>query len=298
MPAEVIFRPREELLTFEEISRLVGIAASHGVRKLRLTGGEPLLRADLPELVRILRGVRGIEEIALTTNGLQLAEQAQPLADAGLDRLNVSLDAVDEEAFQLISRRTGIERVLAGISAARSSGFRQVRLNAVSLRGLTEEQVLPLINFASSQGLQLRFIEFMPLDADDAWAGSKVLSGDEVRAIIEDALGSMTPLAVSDPHQPATDYRLADGTRIGFINSVTQPFCDSCNRLRLTAEGQFRNCLFSTEDWGVRDLLRNGGTDPQIAEVLLDCVRHKRPAHGIGEPGFQKPARPMYEIGG
>ncbi|MEM9352350.1 MAG: GTP 3',8-cyclase MoaA [Planctomycetota bacterium] len=298
MPAEAVFRPREELLTFEEITRVVEIAAGYGVSKLRLTGGEPLLRAGLHKLISMLRGVQAIEEIALTTNGLLLPEQARPLADAGLDRLNVSLDAVAEEAFQQISRRQGVDRVFAGIEAAQLAGFKKIRVNAVSLRGLTESQVVPLIEYARSLGLQLRFIEFMPLDADDAWVGSDVLSGDEVRTIAEDAFGPLQPTPGPDSHQPASDYVLSDGTLIGFIDSVTQPFCATCNRLRLTAEGQFRNCLFSTEDWDVRELLRSVGSDQQIAEVLRECVRQKRPAHGIGEAGFQKPERAMYEIGG
>jgi cyclic pyranopterin phosphate synthase len=299
MPAEVVFRPREELLSFEEIARVAEVAAEEGIRTIRLTGGEPLLRRDLDRLVALLVAIPGIDEVTATTNGVLLAEQAAGLAAAGLTRLNVSLDAIREPAFERLTRRHGLERVLAGLAAARIAGFRAIRINAVSIRGLSEEEIVPLAEFCRREGFHLRFIEFMPLDADGGWEDERVLSGDEVRAILAREIGPLEPLAVGDLGQPAVDWRWADGGGlVGFIDPVTRPFCDRCDRLRLTADGQFRNCLFSTTEWDVRAALRGGGTDAEIAALLRACVAAKRAAHGIGSPGFERPARAMYEIGG
>jgi GTP 3',8-cyclase len=299
MPLEAVFKPREDLLTFEEISRVARVAAALGVRTIRLTGGEPLLRRDLPELVRQVAAVPGIEEVALTTNGLLLAELAAPLARAGLARLNVSLDALDPAVFEAIARRSGLERVLAGLAAAREAGFRSIRINAVSMAGLTESEIVPLARFCRAEGFHLRFIEFMPLDAEEAWEQGRVLSGADVRAILEREFGPLVPEPAADPGQPARDLRFADGHGVvGFIDPVTNPFCDRCDRLRLTADGQFRNCLFSTVEWDVRDVLRGGGDDAAIARLLRDCVAAKRAAHGIDTPAFERPARAMYQIGG
>jgi GTP 3',8-cyclase len=299
MPLEATFRPREELLTYEEIARVARVAAGHGVRTVRLTGGEPLLRRDIAALVGLLAGLPGIEEVSLTTNGLLLADLAAPLRRAGLARLNVSLDSLREEVFERIARRTGLDRVLAGLAAARQAGFHSIRINAVSMRGLTEEEIVPLARFCRSEGLHLRFIEFMPLDAEEAWSKARVLSGDEVRAILVREVGPLVPVETGDPGQPASDYAWADGIgRVGFIDPVTRPFCDRCDRLRLTADGQFRNCLFSTVEWDVREVLRSGGSDAAIAALLRECVAAKRAAHGIDTPQFERPARAMYEIGG
>jgi len=299
MPLEATFRPREELLTYEEIARVARVAAGHGVRSVRLTGGEPLLRRDIAALVGLLAGLPGIEEVSLTTNGLLLADLAAPLRRAGLARLNVSLDSLREEVFERIARRTGLDRVLAGLAAARQAGFHSIRINAVSIRGLTEEEIVPLARFCRSEGLHLRFIEFMPLDAEEAWSKARVLSGDEVRAILVREVGPLVPVETGDPGQPASDYAWADGIgRVGFIDPVTRPFCDRCDRLRLTADGQFRNCLFSTVEWDVREVLRSGGSDAAIAALLRECVAAKRAAHGIDTPQFERPARAMYEIGG
>ena len=299
MPAEVTFRPREELLDYEEITRVAAVASRLGIRTIRLTGGEPLVRRDLDRLVRLLVDLPGIEEVALTTNGILLAEQAELLAVAGLTRLNVSLDALSEEAFARIARRSGLAAVLAGLAAADAAGFRSIRINAVSIRGLSEAEIVPLAEFCRRAGLHLRFIEFMPLDAEQAWADDRVLSGAEVRAILEREIGPLEPLEPTDPGQPAADWRWADGGGlVGFIDPVSHPFCDRCDRLRLTADGQFRNCLFSTSEWDVRQVLRGGGDDPAIASLLQECVAAKRAAHGIGLPGFERPARAMYQIGG
>ncbi|HEX3871092.1 MAG TPA: GTP 3',8-cyclase MoaA, partial [Pirellulales bacterium] len=227
MPAEdVQFKPRDELLTFEEIERVARVAARMGVNKLRLTGGEPLVRREIWKLVELLRRAPGIDDIALTTNGLLLAEQAERLKDAGLDRLNISLDSLDRKTFEQIARRPGLDRVLDGIFAARKAGFDRIRLNTVAVRGLTEREIVPLVEFARRHQFELRFIEFMPLDADGRWKNADVLSGDEIRVTIENAIGPLEPLPVVEPSQPATDYRFVDGSGcIGFINPVTQPFC-------------------------------------------------------------------------
>jgi GTP 3',8-cyclase len=300
MPDEnVRFLPRREILTFEEMERFVRVVANLGVNKLRLTGGEPLVRSGLPELVARLAAIEGIRDIALTTNGILLEEHAQPLRDAGLTRINISLDALTEETFKKIARRDGLDRVLAGIHAARRAGFQKIRLNAVAIKGVTEPEVVPLANFARANGMEMRFIEFMPLDAENHWQHDQVLSGEEIRRQIEAAIGPLVPAPRPDPSQPATDYRFTDGSgAIGFINPVTQPFCEDCNRLRLTAEGKIRNCLFSTVEWDARALLRGGGTDKDLAQLVRDCVQAKKPGHGIDSPNFVRPERAMYEIGG
>lgn len=300
MPDENIrFKPREELLSFEEIVRFVHVVAQLGVNKLRLTGGEPLVRSGLDELVRQLAGVPGIEDIALTTNGLLLADHAERLKHAGLNRVNVSLDTLNEATFQRIARREGLSRVLEGIAASQRVGFEKIRLNAVAIRGITEDDIVPLGEFARRHGLELRFIEFMPLDAEEQWQSDLVLSGEEIRRALEDGFCALLPAARPDPSQPATDYEFADGVgRIGFINPVSQPFCSDCNRLRITAEGQVRNCLFSTTEWDARAVMRGGGTDEQLAELVRESVLAKKPGHGIDSPEFLRPQRSMYQIGG
>ena len=300
MPNENIqFRPREELLTFEEIERFVRVSARLGVRKLRLTGGEPLVRRDLPSLVARLSAIAGIEEIALTTNGILLEEQAAALKAAGLARLNVSLDAMSEATFQKIARREGLDRVFAGIAAARAAGFRRLRLNAVAIRGITEDEVVPLARYAREQECELRFIEFMPLDAEQRWDTSQVLTGEEIRRRLEAEFGPLREAPRPDPSQPACDFEFADGIGgIGFINPVSQPFCGDCNRLRITAEGQIRNCLFSTAEWDARAVMRGGGDDEQLARLIVDCVAAKKAGHGIDSPEFIRPERSMYQIGG
>ena len=299
MPEQVQFLPRTELLTFEEIVRFVRVAASLGVNKLRLTGGEPLVRAHLSELIRQLARIPEIDDIALTTNGILLAEQAADLQQAGLQRLNISLDGLREETFQRIARREGLERVLEGIQVARQLGFEKIRLNAVAIAGITEEEIVPLGEFARHHQLELRFIEFMPLDAEGNWQQDQVLSGAAIRRRLEQAFGTLVPTIRKDASQPAVDYEFADGGgRIGFINPVTQPFCADCNRLRITAEGSVRNCLFSTTEWDARHVIRGGGEDCELEQLLRDCIAAKKPGHGIDSPEFVRPQRAMYEIGG
>lgn len=299
MPAENMpFLPRPELLTFEEIAEVVTVFASLGVTKLRLTGGEPLVRRDLPVLVRLLRQIAGIDEIAMTTNAMLLADKAVALREAGLDRLNISLDTLDRAQFREITRRDGLQAALDGIAAAQAAGFDDIRMNSVAAKGLIESQIVPLVDFALQRDLTLRFIEFMPLNATGKWDESDVLTGAQIRRVIEDAFGPLAPVAGSDPSQPATDYRTEQGGRVGFINSVSQPFCEACNRLRLTAEGKIRNCLFSTTEWDLREPLRSGADRDALKTVIRECVRAKAKGHGIGTPEFVKPERAMNQIGG
>jgi cyclic pyranopterin phosphate synthase len=300
MPGEgVRFLPRREILTFEEITRFVRVCAGMGIRKVRLTGGEPLVRAEVARLVEQLVQIPGIDDVAMTTNGLLLGQHAEALRRAGLHRLNVSLDTLNEETFQRIARRSGVQQVLEGIDRAIQVGFTKIRLNAVAIRGITEAEVIPLAEFARERHLELRFIEFMPLDAEHAWQRDLVLKGEEIRALMEQYYGPLEPAPRPDPSQPAVDYFYAGGQGVvGFINPVTQPFCHECNRLRITAEGQVRNCLFSTQEWDARRLLRSGASDEEIADLVRECVGAKKPGHGIDQPDFVRPARAMFEIGG
>ncbi|HUQ69778.1 MAG TPA: GTP 3',8-cyclase MoaA, partial [Planctomycetaceae bacterium] len=236
MPEEnVQFMPRADLLTFEEIERVARIAATMGITKLRLTGGEPLVRRELHKLVELLAVIPGLHDIGLTTNGLLLTDQAQGLYDAGLRRINVSLDALSPEAFKKFTRRDGFEQVLSGIRAAQRAGFDPVKINAVSVRGMTEDEIVPFGHFARETGCEVRFIEYMPLNAENHWERGKVLFAHEILERLTQEIQPLLPLADQDPRAPATDYEFADGVgRIGFIASVSQPFCMSCNRIRLT----------------------------------------------------------------
>jgi cyclic pyranopterin phosphate synthase len=300
MPLQVRFKPRDEILRFEEIERFVRIAASFGVDHVRITGGEPLVRKDVPLLVQKLSRVHGIVDLALTTNGILLTQQAAALKEAGLHRLNISLDAISEESFRLIARRDGVQRVLDGVLAARRAGFQRIRLNAVAMRGITEPEIVPLAQFARKHAVELRFIEFMPLDGDAQWNDSRVLSGDEILAVLSAEFGPLTTAARPDPSQPAVDFDFADGLgRVGLIRSVTAPFCGDCDRLRLTAEGKVRNCLFASGEYDARSLLRSGAGDDEIAGLIRDCIQAKKAGHGVDSPEFLvRPDRAMYEIGG
>ncbi|MBT4692914.1 MAG: GTP 3',8-cyclase MoaA [Planctomycetaceae bacterium] len=300
MPAEnVQFRPREELLSYEEIERFASVAARLGINRLRITGGEPLVRNNLAGLIERLSAIAGIDDIALTTNGVLLAEQATELKNAGLQRLNISLDTLDDGVFFKLSRRRGIDRIIAGIHHANKLGFKKIRLNAIAIKSITEQEIVPLTKFARQHDLELRFIEFMPLDADDQWQRQQVLTGDEIKAILETSFCKLLPVARDDGSQPAVDFQFADGQgRIGFINPLSQPFCHNCNRIRITAEGQLRNCLFSTTEWDVRELLRNKATAAELEALIRSCVSGKNAAHGIDSDTFIKPQRAMYQIGG
>jgi cyclic pyranopterin phosphate synthase len=300
MPEETpAYGPREEILSFEEIERFVRIAAGLGVRKLRITGGEPLLRKGLPELISKLIVVPGIEDIALTTNGVLLRQQGRELYDAGLRRLNVHLDTLNRERFHQITRRDVFDRVYDGLMYAKELGFGPIKINAVALKGVVEEDIVPLARFGRENDMEIRYIEFMPLDAQGIWDRKKVLLADDMIAMIASEIGALEAIPDADPRAPATEYRFRDGVgRIGFIASVSKPFCLNCNRLRLTADGKVRNCLFAVDEMDVRKLLREGGSDEAIAGVVRANVRAKWMGHQIGNTQFVPPPRPMYAIGG
>ncbi len=298
MPEEVTFLDRAELLTFEEITRFVRVVAPLGIDKIRLTGGEPLMRKDLPTLVRMVCAVPGIRDVGLTTNGLLLADQAQPLYDAGLRRINVSLDTLDPDRFQQITRRPGLEKVLDGIHAAKRAGFRPVKVNAVSIRGVTEHEVVPLARFAREHGLEMRFIEYMPIGADH-WERDKVYFAREILEQLEREVCPLVPAPDYDPRAPAMGFEYTDGGgRVGLIASVSRPFCMSCNRVRLTSDGKLRNCLFALDEADVKGLLRGGAPDEAIAEVIRKNVWAKWEGHEINTAKFVKPPRTMHAIGG
>jgi len=294
----VPFRPHEDILRFEEIQRLVRVAAGLGIRQVRLTGGEPLVRRGICRLVALVAGVEGIDDVAMTTNGVLLSRFAEPLKEAGLHRLNVSLDTLDRSGFRQITRHDELPRVLAGIDAARSAGFRRIKLNALAIRGQTEQQIVPLAEFARTRGLQLRFIEFMPMDGHGQWTADRVLPGEEILRILSDHYGPLRPRTPEGSTAPARRYLLPGGTPIGVIPSVTEPFCGLCSRLRLTAEGQVQNCLFSTKRWDARALLRAGASDRQLAQMIRDCVRAKRRSHGTDDGDFAATKWSMHQIGG
>jgi cyclic pyranopterin phosphate synthase len=299
MPEQVTFLPRAELLSFEEIERFVRIAVTLGIDKVRLTGGEPLVRRNLPSLVEKLASIPGLRDIGLTTNGILLAPLARALRDAGLRRINISLDTLDSAKFQQLTRRPGLEQVIEGIIAAKEAGFDPVKVNAVSIRNSTEGDVVPLGQFAREHGLELRFIEYMPLDAGHQWEREKVLFASDIVEILERGIGPLVPAPDQDPRAPALDYDYADGGgRVGFIASVSRPFCLSCNRIRLTSDGKLRNCLFALEETDIRSLLRGGARDEQIAQAVRDCVASKWEGHEINTARFIQPDRLMHAIGG
>jgi cyclic pyranopterin phosphate synthase len=297
------FLPQNHLLSFPSITRLVSVLAQAGVNKVRLTGGEPLMRPKLWELVAQLAQIEGLRQIAITTNGMLLASQLDQFVRAGLTHINLSLDTLREPAFRQISRRDGLDRVLEGIQAAVESPLK-VRINALLLRDINLDDCLPLIHYARKLGVVIRFIEFMPLDANRSWSQSQVVTGSEIRRLVEDEFGPLAPSDHSDPSQPAKDYLFQDRIGgIGFISPVSEPFCSSCNRLRLTADGKFRNCLFGREEWDVKSILEptEGGSpcsDEAILAVAKKCVANKHASHGISETHFQPPERAMYQIGG
>jgi cyclic pyranopterin phosphate synthase len=299
MPAEGLpWLEREEILTFEEIVRLVALFAAMGVVDLRLTGGEPLVRRQFPRLVAMLRGIEDLDEISLTTNGFLLARDAGALVAAGVDRFNVSVDSLQRDRFYALTRRDALGRVLDGLrTLAAFPEAHPIKVNAVAIRGFTEQEVLPFAALARSSDYEIRFIEFMPLDADRAWTPDQVLTGAEIRAAIE----AVHPL-VAEPREPSATaqvYRFADGAgRIGFINPVSEPFCADCNRVRLTADGRLRTCLFSLHETDLRGPLRAGATDDEVERIIRDAVWRKELKHHVGEPGFIQPARPMSAIGG
>src|SRR5213075_3014830 len=287
MPAEGLeWLERDELLSFEELARLVRVLAAMGVDEVRLTGGEPLVRRDLPVLVQLLAETPGVEDLSLTTNGILLDRLAGPLVEAGLRRLNVSLDSLSHVRFAEITRRDALDRVLAGLEAAEGHPeLRPIKVNCVAIRGFTETEVPALAALARRKPFVVRFIEFMPLDAEERWDANQVLSGAEIRAII----GQRWPLQeiAAKPSSTARRYRFADGHgELGFVSPVSEPFCSSCDRIRLTADGQLRTCLFSRREWDLKGPLRAGASDGELERLLRFAIRHKELKHKINDPGF------------
>ena len=299
MPAEGLeWLPKPEVLTFEELARIVRVAASMGVSEIRLTGGEPLVRRELPELVRMLAATPGVDDLSLTTNGVLLDRFAGPLVAAGLRRVNVSLDSLSHVRFAEITRRDALDRVLAGLEAAeRYDELRPIKVNCVAIRGFTEAEVPALAELARRKPYVVRFIEFMPLDADEVWRGDDVLTGDEIRTLIEERWPLVELPAKAS--STARRFRFADGAgEIGFVNPVSEPFCSTCDRIRLTADGQLRTCLFSRREWDLKTPLRTGASDEQLAELMRFAVAHKELKHKINDPGFVRASRSMSQIGG
>jgi GTP 3',8-cyclase len=299
MPEEnVRYAPRQEILSFEEIERFTRVAAGLGVTKLRVTGGEPLVRKDLAVLIRKLAAIPGIRDLALTTNGVLLAQQAEALYEAGLRRLNVHLDTLDRERFLRITRRNDLHKVLEGIDVAQRLGF-GLKINAVAVKNLVEPDLVPLATYGRERGIEIRFIEFMPLDSQGLWKRGDVLSADEIIATLSREVAPLVEIPDRDPRAPATEYRYADGVgRVGFIASVTRPFCLNCNRLRLTSDGKLRYCLFAIEETDIKELLRDGAPDEAIAATIRETVHKKWIGHEINSAKFVAPPRPMYAIGG
>ena len=299
MPAEGMrWLERSELLTFEEIERVVRVLAEMGIRDVRLTGGEPLVRRELPRLVAMLSEIPGLRELALTTNGYLLERDAEALVSAGVTRFNVSVDSLQRERFAEMTRRDALAKVLRGLEAlAAFPEAHPIKINAVAMRGFTEDEVIPFARFARSHPYEVRFIEFMPLDADHAWTPDDVLTGEEIRA----AIHAVFPLE-PEPREPsatARTYRFVDGRgRIGFINPVSEPFCADCNRIRMTADGQLRTCLFSLRETDLRGLLRSGADDDELETALRDAVWRKELKHHVNDAGFVQPHRTMSAIGG
>lgn len=290
------FAPLSSQLSFEEIVRFVSVALPLGIGKIRLTGGEPLLRPKLPKLVASLSKFTAIRDLALTTNGVLLVDAVQSLFDAGLRRLNIHLDTLDAGRFYEIARRNDLGRVLAGIDAAIRAGYPVIKLNAVAIKGLTEPDVVPLVRFGRERNIEVRFIEFMPLDGQQIWSLDRVLTADDMIAMLEREFGSLTPVPDADPRAPATEYQFAGGDRVGFIASVSRPFCLNCNRLRLTSDGKLRYCLFAREETDIRPLL--AGDDAGIEAAIRSTVRRKWIGHEINQSSFVAPQRAMYSIGG
>ena len=299
MPADnVEFMDRSNLLSFEEIQRVAQIVSRMGINRIRLTGGEPLMRKNLPVLIKMLNEVDGIDDIAMTTNAYFLKDQAQSLKDAGLKRLNVSLDALDPEKFRDVNRRDCLQSVLDGLDTARKVGFKSIKINAVAVRNFSETEIMGLIEMGRSEGFEIRFIEFMPLDSDKVWEREKVLFGHEIIDLIKENY-ELVPIDNSLEIGPASEYNFTDGKgKVGIITAVSNPFCDHCNRIRMTADGKLRTCLFSTNETDLKKLIRTGATDENIIYALNQAVLIKEPGHKINLDDFERPTRAMHAIGG
>jgi len=299
MPAEGLpWLERDGILSFEEVERVIGLLVRMGVTEVRLTGGEPLVRREFPRLAGMLAALPGIEDLAVTTNGYLLTRDAAALVAAGVNRFNVSIDSLQRDRFFEMTRRDALPRVLQGLQAlAAFPEAHPIKINAVAMRGFTEDEVLPFAAFAREHPYEVRFIEFMPLDADHDWSPEKVLSGDEIRAQVS-KVWPLEPVA-REPSATARVYRFTDGKgTLGFINPVSEPFCGDCNRIRLTADGRLRTCLFSHNETDLRGPIRTGADDDDLEQIIRDAVWRKELKHHVNEPGFVQPIRTMSQIGG
>jgi cyclic pyranopterin phosphate synthase len=300
MPEDMEFMEDEKIMTFDEIVHLARICVDLGINKIRITGGEPLVRREVPELIKRLRQLDGLKDISLTTNGIGLIKQARPLYDAGLRRINVSLDTLNEKKFEQMTRRKVLAKVLEGLKEAQRCGFNPIKVNAVAMRGFTDDETVDLAEFARENAYQLRFIEFMPLDADDIWGRNMFIPGKELIGKIN-GIHPLEPVQMNGDgkHEPAKRYRFADGGgEIGIIASVSEPFCEQCNRIRLTADGKLRTCLFSITETDLLTPLRAGAPDATIGNLIIEAVENKEAGHKINAADFVKPARNMSMIGG
>jgi len=301
MPSEgVTWKEPAEILSFKEIERFARIAVEEGISKIRLTGGEPLVRRDLQELVRQLKALDGLRSLSLTTNGILLKQQAGALAEAGLTRINVSLDSLLREKFTQVARRDQLQGVLAGLEEIKKyPAIHPVKINAVAMKNFSEEEVLPFVQFARDNAFVMRWIEFMPLDADQIWKKEDILTGGEIKAIIEKAYGPLVQITTGDASETARRYTFSDGIgEVGFINPVSEPFCAQCDRIRLTSDGQLRTCLFATEETDLRAVIRSEATDEDLANTIRKAVWHKELKHYIGDKRFKRANRSMSMIGG
>ena len=300
MPEDMTFMPDSSVMTYDEILHLARLFVALGVNKVRITGGEPLVRPGVPTLIERLGELEGLKDISLTTNGIGLINQAQALYDSGLRRINVSLDTLNEEKFEQMTRRKVLSRVLEGLKTAHDCGFNPIKVNAVAMRGFTDDEIVDLATFARQNDYQLRFIEFMPLDGDDVWGRNMYIPGKEIIAKIN-AVYPLAPVTLNGESKSDTAqrYRFADnGNEVGVIPSVSEPFCENCNRVRLTADGKFRTCLFSLTETDLLTPLREGVPDEVITELILDAVLQKEAGHKINAADFIKPERNMSRIGG
>ena len=293
--------PKEQMLSFEEIEYVCEIFVSLGIEKLRLTGGEPMLRRDIETIIRKLSRFKnnGLTDLALTTNGYFLPERARSLKDAGLDRVTISLDSLKSDVFKRMTGVDVLEKVLAGIAAAKEAGLEPIKINAVIVRGHNETEVADFAGFAREHNVKMRFIEFMPLDSGHEWSRADVVSGEEIKDRINERF-PLIKLAIKRGSETSARYRFADGApgEIGIIAPVTEPFCGACSRIRLTADGQIRTCLFSTVEHSLRDVVRSGASRAEIVEYIESVILKKEPRHFINDPGFVTPSRTMSFIGG
>jgi len=301
MPAEGLpWLKKAEILSYEEIERICYVAVGMGIEQIRLTGGEPLVRRDVPELVRQLRKIEGLRSLSLTTNGILLKQQAKALAEAGLTRINVSLDSLVREKFAQLTRRDQLDRVIEGLEELEKyPSIHPIKVNAVAIRGYSEDEILDFARLARRKAYIMRWIEFMPLDADQIWRKEDILAGSEIKEIIEAKYGPLVPITTGDPSETARRYTFSDGIgEVGFINPVSEPFCSTCDRIRLTADGQLRTCLFATEETDLRAVIRSGGDDDMLAKTIRNAVWHKELKHYIGDKRFKRASRSMSMIGG